>query len=478
MKSVAMGWGAVAGWAFTALAFALAFAGLSSAVPSVNITSPTESAVMSSATVSINLTVGEFTLDMAAAGSAPAAGVGHYHILLDGTLAKMGGTPTTFLAAVSAGPHTIVVELVGNDHAPIGTNDTVNISVAAGAPSLRLLSPADGALVPLNWTAFSIAVTNFTLDPAAINNTPVAGRGHYHIFVDTHYEGLSANPTHFVANLAAGNHTLRISLYNNDHTPITPWVFDEVRLQVVGARAAIAILLPPEGAIVWGPALTLRVAVANFTLDAAAVGSSPVAGRGHWHANVDGVYADFSATDSLQLKTLVPGNHVITVGLYNNDHTQLALPASDSVTVHVAALPFANLTAPANNSEVTGSSVTLSIRTTNITLNRAAIGGTSVAGHGHYHVSVDGTYIDAGAEATFVLGNLTLGEHVVTVSLHNNDHSPIPGVGSAEVHITVKAPPAPGFLPAFEAAGTLLAGAAAAACAIGVRAVRGRKGAK
>ena len=55
----------------------------------------------------------------------------------------------------------------------------------AAAMSIQVLSPADPVSVPMNGKIpIHIKVTGIKLDMAAMGRKPVAGEGHYHIYVD------------------------------------------------------------------------------------------------------------------------------------------------------------------------------------------------------------------------------------------------------------------------------------------------------
>ncbi len=66
--------------------------------------------------------------------------------------------------------------------------------------------------------------------------------------------------------------------------------------------------------------------------------------------------------------------------------------------------------------------------------------GANVAGHGHYHLWIDGEYYAAGTEDNVRVTDLAVGEHEVMVSLQNNDHSDLATpVKSTPIKVTVVA---------------------------------------
>jgi hypothetical protein len=70
-----------------------------------------------------------------------------------------------------------------------------------------------------------------------------------------------------------------------------------------------------------------------------------------------------------------------------------------------------------------GHTATVTVKT-NLTLSKEHIDGTRKEGEGHIHAYVDDGDKLMTADTTIQFPNLNLGQHVVKVSLHNNDHTP------------------------------------------------------
>jgi alcohol dehydrogenase (cytochrome c) len=101
---------------------------------------------------------------------------------------------------------------------------------------IAILSPASNETGHGPDVPVTVEVTNFTLvDPLAVNETSVEGRGHIRYFLDavppgepavtgpgTSHE--SANTTHVWTNVTPGVHTLSVMLMKGDHTPVVPLV--------------------------------------------------------------------------------------------------------------------------------------------------------------------------------------------------------------------------------------------------------------
>ncbi len=92
-------------------------------------------------------------------------------------------------------------------------------------PHITISDPKDGTVFPLIMSTtvdipVTFTVSDFTL-VAPTGQANVAGHGHAHLFLDqeTTYRAIGVSP--LTAKLVpAGNHTLKITLHNNDHTPI------------------------------------------------------------------------------------------------------------------------------------------------------------------------------------------------------------------------------------------------------------------
>lgn len=94
-------------------------------------------------------------------------------------------------------------------------------------PTLNIITPSDGQTIYGNKIPILFAVEDFELVDYNTNPTPVAGRGHVHLWLD------DQNPTRESAtkvpldsftfsDVDFGEHNLRAELVNNNHTSLTP----------------------------------------------------------------------------------------------------------------------------------------------------------------------------------------------------------------------------------------------------------------
>ena len=122
----------------------------------------------------------------------------------------------------------------GNDPDAGGADARPDVLVSAPTVKMTLdtTTMAAGATV----TA-TITVTNFVLVPPTATN--VAGQGHYHLYLDGasggNYLAADQVPTKQVKiplQTASGAHTLKVSLGENDHTPLQPAIEDIVNITV------------------------------------------------------------------------------------------------------------------------------------------------------------------------------------------------------------------------------------------------------
>lgn len=117
---------------------------------------------------------------------------------------------------------------------------------AGGAPSVAIVEPADGAVVPAGDVAVTVQVSNFDIVDQ-LSAPPVPGEGHVHFYIDvaelptapgqpavsaqgTYHA--SATTTYTWPDVAPGEHTFAVQLVNNDHTPLDPPVVAEVTVTV------------------------------------------------------------------------------------------------------------------------------------------------------------------------------------------------------------------------------------------------------
>ena len=139
------------------------------------------------------------------------------------------------LVAAGCGDDESNDDTAGSTQAPAASEST-------GAPSAKVefVAPGDGTTVGDKFTA-KVKLENFEIDPDSVGKSPVPGKGHLHfqmdggkfdipensgengklaqkLGVDGKYSP-SVEPTITYENMPPGDHTLKVFLANNNHTP-------------------------------------------------------------------------------------------------------------------------------------------------------------------------------------------------------------------------------------------------------------------
>jgi hypothetical protein len=274
-------------------------------------------------------------------------------------------------------------------------------------PGIDITSPAYGAgfydgVGELTW-----AVTNFTLDAAAIGGAARDGAGHVHVYVDEERVADVADTRWEVTGLPSGTHKLRVALADNDHSEFGI----DSTVDIAAASPAIRILTPAEATRYDRSAARMTFEVRDFTMaDPEPTGGVAFA-RGYVLLTVDGAAVDWTTDSTGAIVTrLLPGEHVLGAELRNRDGTPLPTPATDAVRVLVDAAAV-GVAIDGSPFPATGTwnapAASLALTTSNFVL-----GGSNA-----YHVYVDGDFYQADTRPSTTVSNLTPGPHVLEVRL-------------------------------------------------------------
>jgi len=191
------------------------------------------------------VSITHFKVDCRYAGTANHKGIGHYHIHLDGELVNMFCAPRASVSMqnVAPGRHTFEVNPAANDHAddmmagktvrflyrPVHALPTIRPVHFAGKPSIRILSPRNGATVHGGFDLV-VQVKNLRLSCSLFGKQPISGWGHWHANVDTTTAGMMGMGTMLgmscgrsfhvsLAGIKPGTHRFFAILQNNLHIP-------------------------------------------------------------------------------------------------------------------------------------------------------------------------------------------------------------------------------------------------------------------
>ncbi|MFQ5907792.1 MAG: fibronectin type III domain-containing protein [Thermoplasmata archaeon] len=324
----------------------------------------------------------------------------------------------------------------------VGEGPSSSEAVAMTEVAIQILAPRAGQTISTLGFRLQVSVTNFVLDPVSIGQADNPGHGHYHVWVNDTFTGmLSGDPIVDLSDFPVGPMKLGVELVTNMHASLSPPAWHNISVTV--AAPSIALTRPVNGGSVSTLGAQFRVAVQGFDLDNQNLGGNPIPGHGHYHVFVDGTFTGTTPTEpSFSIPSFTPGSHIVKVDLRTNDHQLLSPTVEDMITV-TAADPSISIVEPSAGSTV-GPVVFLRVQIAGFTLDPESVGQVSVPGRGHYHVTIDGTTIDFMVTGLiYAVTDLAEGQHTISVSLHNNDHSAVTPEVSDEVTVTVAAPAPP-----------------------------------
>jgi hypothetical protein len=271
---------------------------------------------------------------------------GHFHLVWDD-----GNPEKDYFAAsdksnvivnvpdtLGTGKHTLSVYLMNHNHSLIKPEikASVEIEISGGTkPTLDVKSDKT-EVEPDGVVSLTINVTNFTLispDKGAAN---APNEGHYRVTLD------NQNPsTEFLlksdksrvevamTNVTSGNHTLVVTLVNNDGSPFDPSIQTSIPIFVKGGTKPEVTASIDKTTGKPGDVLTLDITTKDFLLKEIVNGAKNTPGEGHYHIVFDDKdpeqeYAEAGFTKEFKLKLptdLKPGQHKLWIYLMNNDHS-------------------------------------------------------------------------------------------------------------------------------------------------------------
>lgn len=114
---------------------------------------------------------------------------------------------------------------------------------AVGSPQLSIIEPKNGSTISAGDVKISVEVKNFTL-VSKLGKPSVEGEGHIHYFMDAKApiaQGKPAitipgtyvptiNTSYIWKNVTPGMHNFSVELVNNDHTPLSIPIMDEIEV--------------------------------------------------------------------------------------------------------------------------------------------------------------------------------------------------------------------------------------------------------
>jgi LPXTG-motif cell wall-anchored protein len=245
--------------------------------------------------------------------------------------------------------------------------DVQAASTAAG-PSVKITSPADGAVIDSTDVTVTIDVGDIKLVPGTQATQKSDMHVHYLLDVDPTpwLDGKhdiptgdpnivhSASTSHTFTYLAPGPHRVTVILTTSDHIAVQPPVAPSVNFTV---KLAVAITSPAAGAMVIGPDVTVTIDVGDIKLVPGAQATQKSDMHVHYLLDVDPTpWLDgkhdiptgdpnivHSAATSHTFTNLAPGPHRVTVILSSADHLAVQPPVAPSVSFTVVDQSVAQL---------------------------------------------------------------------------------------------------------------------------------------
>ena len=336
---------------------------------------------------------------------------------VDGFFRGSDGGPLQVADGMVPGVHNVEVELLTTDGQSFDppVTDSLSVEIVAGVPTLVVTSPTENGVVPPEGFDVLYDVGGFLLNSASIGGANQLGVGHARVFVDDVLAATDTDGRAFVTNVDPGEHDLAVELVNNDGTPLSPAVRQEVAITV--AEPSITILAPGANQTVTGPSVTLEYETESFTLDPVNINGAPESGRGHTHIYLDGLYQGLDATGTVNLPNVVGCSHTIRLELALAGHQELGI--SEEVTFSLE--PCIAIETLQDGDTVTGPQVVVPFATPGHVLDNTP----PDAGGRYVTMYLDGTYVgfeDSPGNATFT--GVSSGDHVFELRLAEGPVSP------------------------------------------------------
>jgi hypothetical protein len=464
--------------------------------PSIQITQPLDGSRARGDSVQVVVAVSGLTLNGDAINRGNKDGIGNWELFVDGQYAGLGvsdiaSIPNDALPHIAAGEHKIAVELHNDDHSVLAgaarSEITVNFAndmhyaAGTGPTGIHFVGLTDGAGIYPNPRLYvQVKVDTFKLDGTSIGTDNQTGIGHWHLYVDGQYAGLSDTSVFSVPNdvypaLSAGPHKLRVELHNNKHSFYQASISDTLGIYLLAATSltsttsapSISLVSPTDGSTVGGGLVPVRVAVSGVRLDGDSINRPNRDRYGHWQMFVDDQYAGLGVSDVAALPNqafprITAGKHKISVELHNDDRSVMTGTTRIDATVNFANEMNYDLGAgPAGISIVQptdgataslDSRINVQVKVDSYTLDGTTVNTDNRDGIGHWHLYVDGQYAGLSVSDLFSVPNdvfpvLLPGQHQIRAELRANKHGPVAGTISQTVTVNLIAAPAPGAQP-------------------------------
>ncbi|HVL87332.1 MAG TPA: hypothetical protein VM681_04890 [Candidatus Thermoplasmatota archaeon] len=420
--------------------------------PRLRILSPANNSTGYGSTVVLTLHVENFTLRDP---SEPSTGgsVGHVVYFLDDVLVGADHRTEFAYTALSAGAHWFRAKLAHSDGRPVSPDaeDAVRVVVAPGMPTVRIVSPVR-ASVPAEHNSSTLVVKvevdDFQLRPHETAHGAPQRVGHLHYSIrphglmepilppgyDTHQATLA------MMGLAPGLYVVQAELRDNHHRPLSPPVFDEVRIRIPPGRPGLHLLEPSEedqpGA---REVLNMSVRVENFTLS-----ESGRAGHGRLrfcHAPIGNSTCREDAVGNRTVhsfRALPQGAALVRAELVNLTGAPLQPPVYVERWVQLPAVRFRS---PLEGAQPVATHVTAAVDVEGL---RLVPPGVAAPGEGRIRYSINGDVRGTTNETVWSFTSLAPGNYTLAAEAVLADGRSFPAPVVATVHVRLRSSPTTG----------------------------------
>lgn len=131
---------------------------------------------------------------------------------------------------------------------------SVKSVLAAPVPLLKIDQPLDGQVIESYVVDLKFSLKNFILKDYKSLSKNKPNEGHMRLWLDVDSPSQDnarmnfKNDTYTFADVAAGKHTLKVELVNNDHTSFDPQIIQTIKFETKAPPGSEAAPLKPEDA--------------------------------------------------------------------------------------------------------------------------------------------------------------------------------------------------------------------------------------
>jgi hypothetical protein len=219
--------------------------------PMISIVKPGAGDYFYGSTLEVQVAIEDLMMNASAIGGNNSAGEGHWHLYINGDLIGPYTDSMVTLTDLPVGHHTLKVMLANNDHTPVMPEASAMVDFhLLGIPSIEIVSPVNGTTLEGNTLAFEVEVMNFILNSSAIGGSNMPGEGHYHVYINDVLVGPYTDTMVSIPDLPAGDHILKVELYNNDHSALDIVAMDMIYFTILESEP-----MDTNITIMFGPVL-------------------------------------------------------------------------------------------------------------------------------------------------------------------------------------------------------------------------------